>query len=352
MDLYLHDIRDNSTSFRNPTMQLFAMEEDGTNVFVSVKNFKTYLYVGFKSDISEECVRMNYMEKFKQEYWYRNVSSMEIVRQKRLVGFSDESMFPFVKLEFDNIFKFYMTRKAMEKMTGQIEADDFSEVDTSKYPGMSVYESRSVDPTLKFFHSSGMKPSSYFQMEDYTEITGAYKKSHCTKEYSVDFSGLSPVTEERKPPPLLICSYDLETSGLNPKEDFIFQVSMIFARLGTEISAEGHASKTQTDGVVICVGKTESLEGRFPREIAPMTTEVNALIDNNRRVVERARMQVGNLAHSLKTPIAVLLNETRSMAPEQAQPVLALPALPPEHLLQGYLRSSQFLQQGHLYTQA
>ncbi|MDF2369248.1 MAG: ATP-binding protein [Rhizobiaceae bacterium] len=69
----------------------------------------------------------------------------------------------------------------------------------------------------------------------------------------------------------------------------------------------------------IRTGKTESLEGRFPREIAPLTTEVNALIDNNRRVVERARMQVGNLAHSLKTPIAVLLNETRSMAPEQAQ---------------------------------
>lgn len=49
---------------RNPTMQLFTMEEDGTNVFVSVKNFKTYLYVGFDFDISEECVRMNYVEKF------------------------------------------------------------------------------------------------------------------------------------------------------------------------------------------------------------------------------------------------------------------------------------------------
>ncbi|MCR9139045.1 MAG: ATP-binding protein [Alphaproteobacteria bacterium] len=66
-------------------------------------------------------------------------------------------------------------------------------------------------------------------------------------------------------------------------------------------------------------GKTDALEGSFPREIAPLTDEVNALIDNNRRVVERARMQVGNLAHSLKTPIAVLLNESRNMAPEQAR---------------------------------
>ncbi len=60
-------------------------------------------------------------------------------------------------------------------------------------------------------------------------------------------------------------------------------------------------------------GQAERLEGNFPREIEPLANEVNAMIDNNRRVVERARMQVGNLAHSLKTPIAVLLNEARSM---------------------------------------
>ena len=36
---------------------------------------------------------------------------------------------------------------------------------------------------------------------------------------------------------------------------------------------------------------------------------MNALINSNNSIVERARMQVGNLAHSLKTPLAVLANE-------------------------------------------
>lgn len=58
-------------------------------------------------------------------------------------------------------------------------------------------------------------------------------------------------------------------------------------------------------------GEAERIEGQFPREIEPLANEINALIDSNRRIVERARMQVGNLAHSLKTPIAVLLNESR-----------------------------------------
>lgn len=58
-------------------------------------------------------------------------------------------------------------------------------------------------------------------------------------------------------------------------------------------------------------GEAERLEGEFPREVQSLTVEMNALIESNRRIVERARMQVGNLAHSLKTPIAVLLNESR-----------------------------------------
>ena len=67
----------------------------------------------------------------------------------------------------------------------------------------------------------------------------------------------------------------------------------------------------------IRAGESEQLDGDFPREIQPLASEVNALIDSNRRIVERARMQVGNLAHSLKTPIAVLLNESRLLAAPQ-----------------------------------
>jgi signal transduction histidine kinase len=56
-------------------------------------------------------------------------------------------------------------------------------------------------------------------------------------------------------------------------------------------------------------GTAQRLDGSFPAEIEPLANETNALIENNRRIVERSRTQVGNLAHSLKTPLAVLLNE-------------------------------------------
>lgn len=61
-------------------------------------------------------------------------------------------------------------------------------------------------------------------------------------------------------------------------------------------------------------GKADRLEGDYPVEIAPLAAEVNALIDTNREIVERARTHVGNLAHALKTPISVLQNEAARMA--------------------------------------
>ena len=56
-------------------------------------------------------------------------------------------------------------------------------------------------------------------------------------------------------------------------------------------------------------GDIQHLEGEYPSEIEPLVHDLNALIDSNREIVERARTHVGNLAHALKTPIAVLQNE-------------------------------------------
>jgi len=61
-------------------------------------------------------------------------------------------------------------------------------------------------------------------------------------------------------------------------------------------------------------GTSERLEGGFPVEVAPLVRETNALIDANREIVNRARTHVGNLAHALKTPISVMMNEAAAQA--------------------------------------
>jgi signal transduction histidine kinase len=59
-------------------------------------------------------------------------------------------------------------------------------------------------------------------------------------------------------------------------------------------------------------GKEERFEGPFPSEIEPLARELNALLESNQQIIERARTQVGNLAHALKTPLSVITHEARS----------------------------------------
>ncbi|MBI5314098.1 MAG: sensor histidine kinase [Methylocystis sp.] len=63
-------------------------------------------------------------------------------------------------------------------------------------------------------------------------------------------------------------------------------------------------------------GERERIMDAYPSEVAPLAEELNLLIGANRDILERARTQVGNLAHALKTPLSVIVNEADS-APGQ-----------------------------------
>jgi two-component system sensor histidine kinase PhoQ len=53
-------------------------------------------------------------------------------------------------------------------------------------------------------------------------------------------------------------------------------------------------------------GRAAELSGGYPRELAGITTNMNTLLKNERDRLARYRNTLGNLAHSLKTPLAVL----------------------------------------------
>jgi signal transduction histidine kinase len=68
-------------------------------------------------------------------------------------------------------------------------------------------------------------------------------------------------------------------------------------------------------------GEAERLGGNLPAEIEPLQAELNALIESNQDIIDRARTQVGNLAHALKTPLAVITNEASDDAGPSASKV-------------------------------
>lgn len=61
-------------------------------------------------------------------------------------------------------------------------------------------------------------------------------------------------------------------------------------------------------------GEAEELEGQYPSEIAPLATDLNAYIRQNDAMLARARVQAGNLAHSLRTPLAIITDEAERLS--------------------------------------
>ncbi len=56
-------------------------------------------------------------------------------------------------------------------------------------------------------------------------------------------------------------------------------------------------------------GHREQIIGKYPRELVPLTSNLNRLITHNQESLRRYRNTLGDLAHSIKTPLAILRNE-------------------------------------------
>ncbi len=56
-------------------------------------------------------------------------------------------------------------------------------------------------------------------------------------------------------------------------------------------------------------GRSQRIEGDHPTEVQPLVDELNGLLEDRERAVARALATAGDLAHGLKTPLAVLAQE-------------------------------------------
>jgi len=69
-------------------------------------------------------------------------------------------------------------------------------------------------------------------------------------------------------------------------------------------------------------GKDQRIGGSYPTEVQPLVNDLNALLDHREQIVRRAQAKAGDLAHGLKTPLAVLAQEVERVK-AAGQPELA-----------------------------
>lgn len=81
--------------------------------------------------------------------------------------------------------------------------------------------------------------------------------------------------------------------------------------------------------------EAQRLEESGTRELDMLIEEINSLIEHNRRLVERARASAGDLAHALKTPLAIMQSATTQDSPlarEQREQIAAMERIITRHL--------------------
>lgn len=80
--------------------------------------------------------------------------------------------------------------------------------------------------------------------------------------------------------------------------------------------------KVRRQIAAVRAGRKARVDTRLPIEIAPMVDELNDLLAHNERQAEEARTHAGNLAHALKTPLTVIMNEASANSPELNRTVI------------------------------
>lgn len=73
-------------------------------------------------------------------------------------------------------------------------------------------------------------------------------------------------------------------------------------------------ARLRADLARVRAGEIARLPPDAPREVAPVAAELNAVLDHDAAVVARARLEAGNLAHALKTDLAILHNDAEKLA--------------------------------------
>jgi signal transduction histidine kinase len=70
-------------------------------------------------------------------------------------------------------------------------------------------------------------------------------------------------------------------------------------------------------------GQERRIDGAYPAEVQPLVNDLNSLLEHREKAVQRALAKAGDLAHGLKTPLAVLAQEADRVEAEGQHEVAA-----------------------------
>jgi signal transduction histidine kinase len=108
----------------------------------------------------------------------------------------------------------------------------------------------------------------------------------------------------------------------------ILAAGLVAAVVAQVLSMLGPLNRLHDALAAVRLGRAPRVVGRFPVEIQPLVDDLNGVLRHNASLLQSARSQADNLAHQLKTPLAVIANTAQGqVAGDSASTVLEQVAL-------------------------
>lgn len=92
--------------------------------------------------------------------------------------------------------------------------------------------------------------------------------------------------------------------------------ALVLAAVGQAVFVLRPVEAVRRRVLAVREGRAERVAGRWPAEVRPLVDDLDRLLDHTAAMVTRARAQAGDLAHGLKTPLAVIAGEADRLAAE------------------------------------
>ena len=184
-------------------IKLFGITEKGHSVCVHINDFNPYFYIKVNDD-SDEMSKSKIIAAIKNsvdEKVSKDVISYEFVDKNEFYGFTNNKLFRFIKLVFNNSYSMNKIIKSIKKGINV----------NGKKIFFKLYESN-ITPFIRYIHSKNIKACGWVTLKPHTFEINDIKKTTCTIDVDIDQDDLI-FKEKNEVSPLLIASFDIECSS-------------------------------------------------------------------------------------------------------------------------------------------
>jgi len=191
-------------------IQMFGVNEKGETCSIYINNYTPFFYVKVANDWTDYDTRCLYRELVdKAEYHGKSILDVELVKHKKLYGFTAGKEYKFAKITFKNTAAMNKTKNLWygEKNGVRVRVPfQFKGIN------LELYESN-IPPLLRYFHIHNISPSGWVQINTSKSKVPEINTTTCDYEYICGIENLKPLSQKETRVPYKICSFDIEASS-------------------------------------------------------------------------------------------------------------------------------------------